>query len=194
MRPRPNRLTRSDRCFWELGPTFFMFTPGRGLHGSWKWTFGRATGFQVPCGPLPGCISPFLGPFSHPHPTPPKGTEQVRRGPVKTTTITTQKKEQKASVRPCLSSSNISLDRLRSISPDNWLKGKVARLAPFGAFVTVTTPDGDATADGFLDQKLTVGRLVMSHCPGTPPARGKAFWAGSQRWWCFCQSSMLLGL
>ncbi|CAK9044484.1 30S ribosomal protein S1 [Durusdinium trenchii] len=56
----------------------------------------------------------------------------------------------------------VDLTPFESISPDNWLKGKVARLAPFGAFVTVTTPDGDATADGFLDQKLTVGRLVMS--------------------------------
>ncbi|CAK9105915.1 unnamed protein product [Durusdinium trenchii] len=44
----------------------------------------------------------------------------------------------------------VDLTPFESISPDNWLKGKVARLAPFGAFVTVTTPDGDATADGLV--------------------------------------------
>jgi len=36
------------------------------------------------------------------------------------------------------------------IESDQWLTGKVARLASFGAFVTVTAPDGDATADGLV--------------------------------------------
>ena len=37
---------------------------------------------------------------------------------------------------------------VRNVSPDTWLKGTVARLAPFGAFVTVTAPEGGASADG----------------------------------------------
>jgi len=36
------------------------------------------------------------------------------------------------------------------IESDQWLTGKVARLASFGAFVTVTAPDSDATADGLV--------------------------------------------
>jgi len=36
------------------------------------------------------------------------------------------------------------------ISSDKWLTGKVARTAPFGAFVTLTAPDSDATADGLV--------------------------------------------
>eukprot|EP00419_Tripos_fusus_P032466 CAMPEP_0172783138 /NCGR_PEP_ID=MMETSP1074-20121228/204285_1 /TAXON_ID=2916 /ORGANISM="Ceratium fusus, Strain PA161109" /LENGTH=485 /DNA_ID=CAMNT_0013620125 /DNA_START=1 /DNA_END=1455 /DNA_ORIENTATION=- len=36
------------------------------------------------------------------------------------------------------------------IPSDQWLDGKVARTAPFGAFVTVTAPDSDATADGLV--------------------------------------------
>lgn len=37
-----------------------------------------------------------------------------------------------------------------SISSSEWLTGKVARTAAFGAFVTVSTPDGGATADGLV--------------------------------------------
>lgn len=36
-----------------------------------------------------------------------------------------------------------------SLSPDDWYDGKVARIAGFGAFVTVTLPDG-ASADGLV--------------------------------------------
>jgi len=41
------------------------------------------------------------------------------------------------------------LGPFESLSPDDWIEGKVARCAPFGAFVTVTHPDG-ATADGLV--------------------------------------------
>jgi len=34
--------------------------------------------------------------------------------------------------------------------PDEWLSGEVARTAPFGAFVTVTSADGKSTADGLV--------------------------------------------
>merc|ERR1719215_1738720 len=37
-----------------------------------------------------------------------------------------------------------------AIPSDQWMTGKVARTAPFGAFVTVTAPDSDATADGLV--------------------------------------------
>jgi len=36
------------------------------------------------------------------------------------------------------------------IPADQWVTGKVARTAPFGAFVTVSAPDSDATADGLV--------------------------------------------
>ena len=41
------------------------------------------------------------------------------------------------------------LSAFENVEPDTWLKGTVARLAPFGAFVTVTSPDG-ASADGLV--------------------------------------------
>ncbi|CAK0810503.1 unnamed protein product [Prorocentrum cordatum] len=41
------------------------------------------------------------------------------------------------------------LSAFESVSPDEWLTGKVARCASFGAFVEVTAPDG-ATADGLV--------------------------------------------
>merc|ERR1712051_82773 len=37
-----------------------------------------------------------------------------------------------------------------NIASGEWITGKVARTAPFGAFVTVTSPDGSATADGLV--------------------------------------------
>ncbi|CAE7938622.1 rpsA [Symbiodinium sp. KB8] len=40
-------------------------------------------------------------------------------------------------------------DAFVDISPETWVKGKVARVAPFGAFVTLTKEDG-ATADGLV--------------------------------------------
>jgi len=36
------------------------------------------------------------------------------------------------------------------VSSDQWLTGKVARTASFGAFVTVTAPEGEAEADGLV--------------------------------------------
>merc|ERR1711953_1140984 len=42
------------------------------------------------------------------------------------------------------------LSAFEGISSDQWLTGTVARVAGFGAFVTVTTPDGEATADGLV--------------------------------------------
>merc|ERR1712046_550655 len=42
------------------------------------------------------------------------------------------------------------LSLFEGIPSDQWLTGKVARTAPFGAFVTVTAPDSDATADGLV--------------------------------------------
>merc|ERR1712190_279689 len=37
-----------------------------------------------------------------------------------------------------------------SIASSEWITGKVARTASFGAFVTVTSPDGASTADGLV--------------------------------------------
>jgi len=42
------------------------------------------------------------------------------------------------------------LSAFEGIPSDQWLTGKVARTAPFGAFVTVTTPDSESTADGLV--------------------------------------------
>jgi len=42
------------------------------------------------------------------------------------------------------------LSVFEGIPSDKWLTGKVARTAPFGAFVTITAPDSDATADGLV--------------------------------------------
>merc|ERR1712032_380051 len=42
------------------------------------------------------------------------------------------------------------LSAFEGIPSDQWLTGKVARTAPFGAFVTVTAPDSDAMADGLV--------------------------------------------
>merc|ERR1719211_873692 len=42
------------------------------------------------------------------------------------------------------------LSAFEGIPADQWLTGKVARTAPFGAFVTLTAPDSDATADGLV--------------------------------------------
>jgi len=42
------------------------------------------------------------------------------------------------------------LSAFEGISSDQWLTGKVARVAAFGAFVTVTAPDSEAVADGLV--------------------------------------------
>eukprot|EP00419_Tripos_fusus_P085151 CAMPEP_0172860300 /NCGR_PEP_ID=MMETSP1075-20121228/72003_1 /TAXON_ID=2916 /ORGANISM="Ceratium fusus, Strain PA161109" /LENGTH=123 /DNA_ID=CAMNT_0013708305 /DNA_START=347 /DNA_END=715 /DNA_ORIENTATION=- len=42
------------------------------------------------------------------------------------------------------------LSAFEGILPDQWLTGKVARVSEFGAFVTVWTPDGKATAEGLV--------------------------------------------
>lgn len=44
----------------------------------------------------------------------------------------------------------VDLSPFEGIASDQWLTGKVARIASFGAFVTVTAPDGDAEADGLV--------------------------------------------
>merc|ERR1719421_1422033 len=44
----------------------------------------------------------------------------------------------------------VDLTPFESVPTDTWLKGKVARHAPFGLFVTVSTPDGETTADGLV--------------------------------------------
>merc|ERR1719436_519885 len=38
----------------------------------------------------------------------------------------------------------------KAAAENEWLKGKVARIAPFGLFVTVSLPDGGASADGLV--------------------------------------------
>jgi len=42
------------------------------------------------------------------------------------------------------------ISAFEDISSDQWLTGKVSRLANFGAFVRVTPPDGEAEADGLV--------------------------------------------
>jgi len=44
----------------------------------------------------------------------------------------------------------VDLTPFEGIESDQWLTGKVARLANFGAFVTITAPDSDAEADGLV--------------------------------------------
>eukprot|EP00435_Cladocopium_sp_Y103_P016527 s3910_g4.t1 len=65
----------------------------------------------------------------------------------------------------------VDLTPFESISPDTWVNGKVARLAPFGAFVTVTAEGKSADGlvhitqirDGFVESvedELSVGQEV----------------------------------
>mmetsp|Transcript_71009 Transcript_71009/g.161303 ORF Transcript_71009/g.161303 Transcript_71009/m.161303 type:complete len:206 (+) Transcript_71009:1-618(+) len=42
------------------------------------------------------------------------------------------------------------LAAFEAVGPSEWITGKVARTASFGAFVTVTSPDGTATTDGLV--------------------------------------------
>ena len=42
------------------------------------------------------------------------------------------------------------IQNVRNVAEDTWLSGKVARIAGFGAFVTVSAPEGGASADGLL--------------------------------------------
>merc|ERR1719215_1650469 len=44
----------------------------------------------------------------------------------------------------------VDLSPFENIESDQWLTGKVARVASFGAFVTVTAPDSDVEADGLV--------------------------------------------
>lgn len=43
-----------------------------------------------------------------------------------------------------------NLEAFANIPEGTWLKGKVARIVSFGLFVTVSTPDGSAEADGLV--------------------------------------------
>jgi len=42
------------------------------------------------------------------------------------------------------------LSAFETVAEDTWLSGKVARIAGFGAFVTVSAPEGGASADGLV--------------------------------------------
>merc|ERR1712066_1075522 len=44
----------------------------------------------------------------------------------------------------------VDVSPFENVASDQWLTGKVARIANFGAFVTVTAPDSDAEADGLV--------------------------------------------
>merc|ERR1719221_1987586 len=44
----------------------------------------------------------------------------------------------------------VDVSPFENVASDQWLTGKVARVANFGAFVTVTAPDSDAEADGLV--------------------------------------------
>jgi len=77
------------------------------------------------------------------------------------------------------------LTPFESISPDTWMTGKVARTAPFGAFVTVTTEGGDsadglvhitAIRDGFVesvDDELSPGQEVQVRIESVDTVSGK---------------------
>merc|ERR1711972_1318643 len=47
-------------------------------------------------------------------------------------------------------SSGGDVPAFENIGSDQWLKGTVAKLASFGAFVQVTAPDGEAAAQGMV--------------------------------------------
>ena len=47
----------------------------------------------------------------------------------------------------------------RSIAPDTWVNGKVARLAPFGAFVTVTA-EGKSADGAWAKWAVLMGGLM----------------------------------
>jgi len=54
------------------------------------------------------------------------------------------------------------LSAFEGISSDQWLTGKVARVADFGIFVTVTAPVGKATARGLVHSSQIEHGLVES--------------------------------
>merc|ERR1719468_1157003 len=53
---------------------------------------------------------------------------------------------------PGISSSRgpVDVTPFESVDPDEWLSGRVDSVMPFGAFVTVTLPDGSASASGLV--------------------------------------------
>jgi len=72
------------------------------------------------------------------------------------------------------------------VASSEWITGKVARTASFGAFVTVTSPDGSATADGLVhitrikdgfvesvEDELEVGQEVQVRVESVDVAGGK---------------------
>uniref|UniRef100_A0A7S4VEX4 S1 motif domain-containing protein n=1 Tax=Alexandrium monilatum TaxID=311494 RepID=A0A7S4VEX4_9DINO len=77
------------------------------------------------------------------------------------------------------------LSAFTGISPDQWLTGKVLRIAPFGAFVGLTAEDGTAAdglvhraqiKDGFvesIDDELEVGQEVQVRILSVDAAAGK---------------------
>jgi len=77
------------------------------------------------------------------------------------------------------------LSPFEDIASDQWLEGKVARIAPFGAFVTVTSPDGKQgdglvhvtqIRDGFVESveaELEVGQEVKARVLSVDAGQGK---------------------
>jgi len=80
--------------------------------------------------------------------------QQTKQGNVHLKNMATLGSPQISLYSPILHGANPGANQLplrknpRSADPSAWVQGKVARLAPFGAFVTVTM-DG-STADGTL--------------------------------------------
>lgn len=80
----------------------------------------------------------------------------------------------------------VDLAPFEGVASSEWLTGKVARTASFGAFVTVTSPDGTATADGLVhitkikdgfvenvEDELEVGQEVQVRIDSLDVAGGK---------------------
>merc|ERR1719468_1100981 len=78
------------------------------------------------------------------------------------------------------------LTPFESLSPDEWLMGKVDGIMPFGAFVAVTLPDGGASAsglvhvsqlkDGFVEDvndEVEIGQEVQVRVVNVDMERGK---------------------
>eukprot|EP00440_Ansanella_granifera_P031216 gb/GFBE01033894.1/.p1 GENE.gb/GFBE01033894.1/~~gb/GFBE01033894.1/.p1 ORF type:complete len:465 (+),score=150.17 gb/GFBE01033894.1/:1-1395(+) len=79
----------------------------------------------------------------------------------------------------------VDLTPFQDVAPDTWLTGKVARCAPFGAFVTVTLEDGKSAdglvhitqiRDGFVESvedELSIGQEVQVRVESVDAGAGK---------------------
>merc|ERR550525_1765094 len=78
------------------------------------------------------------------------------------------------------------LNAFSGMSPDEWIPGKVVRIAPFGAFVEVPPPSGEGVAtglvhvsqlaDGFVDDVgsiVEVGQEVQVRVTSVDPENNK---------------------